>query len=139
MSALKTEFIIIGKVFHMKYRAICENHLYSKAYKKGKKAVMPTVAVYVLPDYKKHALMKANPMKKYINRIGLTVGKKIGGAVERNRAKRIIRQAYKNIDTVNPVKCGKLIVIVAREQIAGKKTKDVERELYRALKKLELI
>lgn len=123
----------------MKYRAICENHLYSKAYKKGKKVIMPTIAVYVLPDYKKHALMKANPEKKYINRIGLTVGKKIGGAVQRNRAKRIIRHAYKSIDTSNHVKCGHLIVIVAREAIAGKKTGDVEREMYRALKKLELI
>ncbi|MBQ8836161.1 MAG: ribonuclease P protein component [Clostridia bacterium] len=123
----------------MKYRAICENHLYSKAYKKGKKAVTPTIAVYVLPDYKKHALMKANPEKKYINRVGLTVGKKIGGAVERNRAKRIIRHAYKSIDTAHHVKCGHLIVIVAREAIAGRKTQDVEREMLRALKKLELI
>ncbi|MBQ4557342.1 MAG: ribonuclease P protein component [Clostridia bacterium] len=123
----------------MKYRAICENHLYSKAYKKGKKAVLPTIAVYVLPDFRKHVLMKANPEKKYINRIGLTVGKKIGGAVQRNRAKRIIRHAYKNIDTTYKVKTGNLIVLVAREAIANKKTTDVERELLRALKKLELI
>lgn len=123
----------------MKYRAICENHLYSKAYKKGKKAVMPTIAVYVLPDYRKHALMKANPEKKYINRIGLTVGKKIGGAVQRNRAKRIIRHAYKNIDTVHNVKCGNLIVLVAREAIGQKKTQDVERDMLKALKRLELI
>lgn len=123
----------------MKYRAICENHLYSKAYKKGKKVVSHTIAVYVLPDYRKHALMKANPEKKYINRIGLTVGKKIGGAVERNRAKRIIRHAYRSIDITTPVKTGHLIVIVAREAIAGKKTKDVEHEMRKALKKLELI
>ncbi len=123
----------------MKYRAICENHLYSKAYKKGKKAITPTLAIYILPDFKKHALMKANPLKKYVNRIGLTVGKKIGGAVQRNRAKRIIRHAYKNIDTAYGVKTGNLIVIVAREAIAGKSTNDVEREMLRALKKLELI
>ena len=123
----------------MKYRAICENHLYSKAYKKGKKAVMPTLAVYVLPDYRKHALMKANPEKKYINRVGLTVGKKIGGAVQRNRAKRILRHAYKEIDTVYGIRTGNLIVLVAREAIAGKKTQDIMRELKRALKKLELI
>ena len=123
----------------MKYRAICENHLYSKAYKKGKKAVLPTIAVYVLPDYKRNALMKANPQKKYINRVGLTVGKKIGGAVQRNRAKRISRHAYKNIDTEYKIKCGNLIVIVAREAIAGKKTQDVEREMKKALNKLELI
>ena len=123
----------------MKYRAICENHLYSKAYTKGKKAVLPTLAVYVLPDYRKRALMKANPEKKYINRIGLTVGKKIGGAVQRNRAKRILRLAYKEIDTAYGVKTGHLIVLVAREAIDGKKTQDVAREMTRALRKLELI
>ena len=123
----------------MKYRAICENHLYSKAYKKGKKAVLPTLAVYVLPDYRKHALMKANPEKKYINRVGLTVGKKIGGAVQRNRAKRILRHAYKEIDTTYGVKTGNLIVLVAREAIDGKKTQDIVREMTRALRRLELI
>ena len=35
----------------MKFRAICENHLYSKAYSKGKRAVTSALAVYVLPDY----------------------------------------------------------------------------------------
>lgn len=123
----------------MKYRAICENHLYSKAYKKGKKAVTPTVAVYVLPDFKKHALMRANPEKKYINRIGLTVGKKIGGAVARSRAKRIIRHAYRHIDVTIGVKSGHLIVIAAREAIRGKKTQDIERDLRYALRKLNLL
>ena len=123
----------------MKYKAICENHLYSKTYKKGKRAVMPTLAVYVLPDLRRKALMKANPEKQYINRIGLTAGKKLGGAVERNRAKRLIRHAYKNIDTAQKVKTGHLIVIVAREAIGGKKTADVEHDLRIALKKLELL
>ncbi len=132
-------FIKNRKDIKVKYRAICENHLYSKAYKKGKKAIMPSVAVYVLPDYRKHALMKANPEKKYFNRIGLTVGKKIGGAVMRNRAKRIIRHAYKSIDTACHIKTGNLIVIVAREAIAGKKTYNIECELKKALSKLELI
>lgn len=65
--------------------------------------------------------MKANPEKKYINRVGLTVGKRIGGAVARSRAKRIIRHAYRNIDTATPVKTGHLVVIVAREGIDGKR------------------
>ncbi len=123
----------------VKYRAICENHLYSKAYKKGKKAVAATVAVYVLPDYKKHVLMRANPEKNYINRIGLTVGKKIGGAVERSRAKRIIRHAYRHLDETFGLKTGHLIVIAAREAIRGKKTQDVERDLRYAFRKLNLL
>lgn len=123
----------------MKYRAICENHLYSKAYKKGARATTKNIAVYVLPDYKKRALMKANPEKKYLNRVGLTVGKRIGGAVVRSRTKRIIRHAYRNIDTATPIKTGHLVVIVAREEIVGKKTQDVERDLRYALRKVGLL
>lgn len=123
----------------MKYTAIRENHLYSKAYQKGKKAVCSTVAVYVLPDYRKHALMRARPDKTYINRVGLTVGKRIGGAVERNRAKRIIRHAYRHLDVTFGIKTGHLIVIAARDGIAGKKTADVTRDLRAAFKRLELL
>ena len=42
----------------MKFKAICENHLYHKAYSKGKKAITGTVAVYVLPDYSAARLAK---------------------------------------------------------------------------------
>ena len=59
----------------MKFRAICENHLYSKAYSKGKRAVTAALAVYVLPDYEAKRLAKAHPQKKTVNRIGLTTSK----------------------------------------------------------------
>lgn len=46
------------------------------------------------------------------NRIGISVGKKIGCAVERNRAKRVIRQAYRENEQKFPV--GYDIVVNAR-------------------------
>ena len=104
-----------------------ENRDFRRAYNKGEAFVSPYFVVYILKK------------KTEKVRLGITVSKKIGGAVERNRAKRIIRHAYKNIDTLYGVKTGHLIVIVAREAIAGKKTNDIEREMTRALKKLELI
>ena len=69
----------------MKFKAICENHLYQKAYTKGKRAVMPAVAVYILPDYMAKRLAKAHPFKKTENRIGLTTSTKLGSAVVRRR------------------------------------------------------
>lgn len=121
----------------MKNPAIQENHLYQKAYKNGKRFVGKAVAVYVLRDYAAHRLMKANPEKRYVNRLGLSVSKKIGGAVERNRAKRIIRAAY---DSLRPhLKTGNLIVISARGAIVGLKSSDLERELSAAFRKLELL
>ena len=64
----------------MKHIAISENHLYSKAYAKGDKFVARHLIVYILKDFKATRLMRANPEKEYINRIGLTVSKKIGKA-----------------------------------------------------------
>ena len=120
----------------MKNIAIRENHLYQKAYRNGKRFVGQTVAVYVLRDYAAKRLKKENPEKQFVNRLGLSVSKKIGGAVERNRAKRIIRAAY---DTQrHSLRTGFLIVISARGAIVGKKSTDVERELRAAFDKLEL-
>ena len=121
----------------MKNIAIRENHLYSKAYRQGKRAVEKHVAVYVLRDFAAQRLKKENPQKVFVNRLGLTVSKKIGGAVQRNRAKRIIRAAY---DTKRDgLKTGFLIVISAREAINGAKSTDVERDLQFAFSKLGML
>ena len=122
----------------MKFHAICENHLYSKAYSKGKRAVTPTVAVYVLPDLKAEALRRQNPEKKRVNRIGLTVSKKLGGAVIRNRVKRIVREGLREVMREHDIKTGYLIVIAARERAVTAKSPEIARDLVRAFKKLEL-
>ncbi len=120
----------------MKKYAIREHHLYNKAYHKGRKYVGALVAVYVLRDYAAPRLAKANPEKKFFNRVGLSVSKKIGGAVVRNRAKRIIRAAYDVY--ADELRTGNLIVIVARNAIVGKKSTQVAKELCRAFDYLDL-
>ena len=120
----------------MKNIAIKENHLYVKAYRRGDRFVGKYVSVYILRDYAAKRLRKENPQKQTVNRLGLAVNKKIGGAVERNRAKRIIRAAYDGVK--GDLKTGFLIVISAREQINGQKSQDIERELTTALHKLSM-
>ena len=122
----------------MKFKAICENHLYSKAYSKGKKAVMPAVAVYILPDYAAKRLAKAHPQKRIMNRIGLTTSTKLGGAVVRSRCRRIMREAMRSLEKKKDIKVGYLIVIAARSAATKLKSTDIERQLDSAFKKLEM-
>ena len=117
----------------MKLPAITENHLYAKAYKKGKKYVTGSLAVYVLPDYAAEKLRRAHPLRIRQNRIGLTVSKKLGGAVTRNRVKRILRAAYTAVEREGGLKTGFLIVIAARERAKEKTSGDILTELRTAL------
>jgi ribonuclease P protein component len=123
----------------MKFKAITENHLYQKAYAKGSRWAARTCAVYILRDYKAQALAKANPAKTKINRVGISITKKIGGAVVRNRAKRIIREALREIDKKRGLKKGFLLVIAARPDIVGKKTADVRGDLLYSFKKTDML
>ena len=123
----------------MKFTAIRENHLFVKAYTGGKRAPSQTCTVYVLKDRQAKRYMRRRPDKQYINRIGITASKKIGGAVARNRAKRVIREALRLLQTEYALKTGHLIVIAAREKATVCKMQDVKRDLQGALMRLSMI
>ena len=120
----------------MKFRAICENHLYSKAYSKGKRAVTSALAVYVLPDYQAKRLAKAHPEKRVVNRIGLTTSTKLGGAVVRSRCRRIMREGLRALEQEKRLKTGFLIVIAARSASVKLKSTEIKRQLDSAFTKL---
>lgn len=123
----------------MNYISLTENHLFGKAYRSRERCVTSTAAVYVMRDYARNRLKKENPVKEHINRVGISASKKIGGAVERNRAKRVIREAYRQIDRECGVKRGYIIVIAAREKATVVKMQDVLRDLQYALAKLDML
>ena len=120
----------------MKFRAIKENHLYSKAYSKGKRAVTNALAVYILPDYAAKRLAKAHPQKKVVNRIGLTTSTKLGGAVTRSRCRRIMREGLRALEKEKTLKVGFLIVIAARSAAVNLKSTEIKRQLDTAFTKL---
>ncbi len=123
----------------MKFQAICENHLYQKAYTKGKRAVTNGIAVYVLPDYAAKKRAHAHPQKQITNRIGLTVSKKLGSAVVRSRLRRILREGLRSLEKELAIKQGFLIVIAARGALTSMKSTDVKQELGVAFRKLGMI
>ena len=123
----------------MKHYPIRENHLFVKAYSRGKKSVEKTVVVYVLKDLHANRLQNAHPQKKRINRVGLTVSKRIGGAVQRNRVKRIIREGLRLTQREYVLKTGFLLVIVARDAALQAKSTQIQRDLISALRRLDML
>ena len=121
----------------MKYTTLKEHHLYNKTFGRGNRYFGKYVSVFVLRDYAARRLMLENPEKKYYNRFGLSVGKKVGGAVERNRAKRIMRAAYRSIEP--ELRTGFLVVMAPRDGIKTAKSTDIERELRVAFERLEMM
>lgn len=122
----------------MKYGVLNENHLFVKTYHKGKKIVCKRIVLFVLEDKHARFLQKSHPQKKKVNRVGISATKKLGGAVERNRAKRIIREAWRALNKQRTIVTGKLIVISAREACNEAKSTDVLKDLTYAAAKLGL-
>lgn len=122
----------------MKHLSLTENHLFSKAYSGGGRYLGRYVCVFVLRDKSAHRLMRANPEKKYLDRVGITTSKKVGGAVVRSRARRIIRAAYARLEAEG-LRTGYIIVISAREGIDACKSQDIYRELRRGFERLGML
>lgn len=76
-----------------------KNRDFVNLYKKGTKVGSKFVLCYVRPNGRAY------------NRLGLTAGKKVGNAVERNRAKRVLRAAYREAESCLP--CGIDLILVA--------------------------
>ena len=120
----------------MKYTTLKEHHLYQKTFQRGARYSGRYLSVFVLRDYAAKRLMKEHPQKKFYNRFGVSVTKKVGGAVQRSRVKRILRAGYRAVEP--ELKTGFLVVISPREGILAAKSTDVERELRRGFARLDM-
>lgn len=105
--------------------SIKQNHVFRRLYSKGKSAVSPCVAVYCRKNGLDH------------NRLGLTVGTKLGKAVIRNRTRRRIREAYRLHE--GALRLGYDIGVVARVRASFVRYGELERNLLKCLSKLGLL
>ena len=69
-------------------QSLCENNRFRYLYRRGKTASAPSLVVYA----SKNRL-------KTVSRLGITCSVKLGGAVQRNRMRRRIRECYRLCET----------------------------------------
>lgn len=105
-----------------RYTALNRNGDFVRAYKRGRSEVHPLLVTYLQRN------------RNGDSRIGITATKKVGGAVQRNRAKRLIRAAY--ADLLFPIPCGWDAVFVARSRTPRASMQQVRDAMRRQLDKL---
>lgn len=102
-----------------------KNNEFRRAYARGKSYVSPVVVVYVLKN------------RCRMLRVGITTSKKIGNAVQRSRARRVIREAFRDLAPM--VRPGYDLVFVARGRTPFVKSTDVRKHLLCQLKAAGLL
>lgn len=101
----------------MHYTALVRNNDFARAYKRGKNYVHPQIVLYI------------NKNRAGCTRVGITCSKKVGKAVVRNRARRVIRHA---LYRVLPADAGAIdLVLVARGQTPHLKSQQLAKTLYK--------
>ena len=100
----------------MKIVSLKLNADFRRAYARGRSFANPALVTYVVKN------------RAGLCRIGITTGKKIGNAVERNRARRVIRAAAERLPEID---ANVDLVFVARAKTPRKKST----EIYEVMKK----
>ena len=101
------------------------NHVFRKLYHRGDSAVSKYLVIYTRPNHLQE------------NRIGVTVGKKLGKAVVRNRVRRRLREIYRIHE--QQFRPGYDIVIVARSRAVDAEFQALQTAYLCAARKLGLL
>ena len=107
----------------MRYRTLTKNKEFSRIYARGKSYVHPNLVLYVAKN------------RLGYTRIGLTATKKVGHAVQRNRARRIMRAALSEHLSQNIG--GYDIILVARARTPYLKSTQLSKTLAGLMHKAE--
>ncbi len=103
-----------------------KNSEFKRVYSKGKSVANHQLVIYKLKN------------NSNINRLGISVSKKVGNSVVRSRVKRLIKESYRLKDD-NISKVGFDIVIIARTVASEANYKQIDTSLNKLLIKHSLI
>lgn len=83
---------------------------------------------YVVLFYRKNDL--------FYNRTAFLASKKVGNSVERNRARRLMKESYRFLK--DEIREGYDLIFIARNTINGKKAADVDKSIKHALHRAKM-
>lgn len=107
------------------FKKLKQNSDFRRAYGRGEAFVCPAFVAYVLKN------------RQGKLRLGITVSKKIGGAVERNRAKRLLTAGFAEIAAQIPT--GYDVVLVARTRLLKTKSTEIAATMLQNFEKAGII
>ena len=97
---------------------------FNKVYNKGKSVGDRYVVIFYMKNGLDH------------NRLAFLASKKVGNAVTRNRARRLMKESVRTMEKIE--KQGYDIIFIARKTINGRKCEEVQKSIIKALKRNEL-
>lgn len=105
---------------------IKQNRDFLRIFGKGKCVPTRSVVVYACRS-------------RFEGKYAVVAGKKVGGAVERNRAKRVLRAAFFEISREHELKRKTDFIFVARTKATELKMQEVKSDMEKAMERLEVI
>lgn len=99
-----------------------KNEEFKKVYARGKSVVTPYLVLYFMRNNTEY------------NRLGISVSKKVGNSVVRNRVKRLIREAFR-LNSL-PLRNGLDLVLIARVRMNQADFKTTAKHLGQVLSKI---
>ncbi len=108
------------------FNKLKQNSDFRRTYGRGTTFVTPAFVTYAFKN-RRHSGVS----------VGITAGKKLGGAVQRNRAKRVITAAFAEIS--DRIKPGYDLVFVARTKILTLKSTEVSALMLKIFEEAEML
>lgn len=102
-----------------------KNYQFRVVYNRGKSVANKYLVLFVLKS------------KDDYNKLGVSISKKVGKSVARNRIRRLIKESYRALE--KDVKTGYDMIVIARQPSNGAPFKEISRSVRHLLYKQSLI